>query len=127
MLHKTIETLRNSLGFLLTNCQAGGHHRLACCLRDRALYTSLFLPGTDLAGNSGSIHLIGNVFVLRHGRPSRLIGTFGMASINSGALQQCTVCYDELSQDLTAAPCGHVFHSIWSVPYILHVYVLLTL
>lgn len=59
--------------------------------------------------------------MLRLGRPRRLIGGFGMAvSINSGALPQCTVCYDELAQDLSAAPCGHVFHSIWSVPFIIY-------
>lgn len=29
--------------------------------------------------------------------------------------QQCVICYEELTEGLSAAPCGHVFHTVWSV------------
>ena len=29
------------------------------------------------------------------------------------SVQQCTICYDELTSGLSAAPCGHVFHTVW--------------
>ncbi|CBJ27858.1 conserved unknown protein [Ectocarpus siliculosus] len=36
------------------------------------------------------------------------------------SIQQCVICYEELTQDLSAAPCGHVFHSFcinkWNSP-----------
>lgn len=30
-----------------------------------------------------------------------------------GSIQQCSICFDELAERLTAAPCGHVFHTEW--------------